>query len=76
MMGENILEGLEENIDFIGHIQFADCPARQEPDTGKIDYASIFSWLKQSRYAGYTAAEYRPSQASEKTFAWKDKYFA
>lgn len=75
MMGENILEGLEENIDFIGHIQFADCPTRQEPDTGKIDYASIFSWLKQSRYAGYTAAEYRPSQASENTFAWKDKYF-
>jgi hydroxypyruvate isomerase len=76
MMGENVLEGLQENIDSIGHIQFADCPARHEPDTGKIDYAAIFSWLKQSPYAGYTAAEYRPSQASEKTFAWKDKYFA
>lgn len=76
MMGEDVLEGLQENIDSIGHIQFADCPARHEPGTGKIDYAAIFSWLKQSRYAGYTAAEYRPSQASEKTFAWKDKYFA
>lgn len=76
MMGEDVLEGLQENIDSIGHIQFADCPSRHEPGTGKIDYAAIFSWLKQSRYAGYTAAEYRPSQASEKTFAWKDKYFA
>ena len=76
MMGEDLLEGLQENIESIGHIQFADCPGRQEPDTGKIDYAQLFAWLKQSAYAGYTAAEYRPSQASEKTFAWKDKYFA
>lgn len=76
MMGEDVLEGLQENIESIGHIQFADCPGRQEPDTGKIDYAQLFAWLKQSAYAGYMAAEYRPSQASEKTFAWKDKYFA
>ena len=76
MMGEDLLEGLQENIESIGHIQFADCPGRHEPDTGKIDYAQLFAWLKQSAYAGYTAAEYRPSQASEKTFAWKDKYFA
>ncbi len=76
MMGEDLLEGLQENIEFIGHIQFADCPGRHEPDTGKIDYAQLFAWLKQSAYAGYAAAEYRPSQASEKTFAWKDKYFA
>lgn len=76
MMGEDILEGLQENIEFIGHIQFADCAGRHEPDTGSINYASIFTWLKQSPYTGFIAAEYRPSQASEKTFAWKDKYFA
>lgn len=76
MMGEDVLEGLQENIESIGHIQFADCPGRHEPDTGKIDYTQLFAWLKQSAYAGYTAAEYRPNQASEKTFAWKDKYFA
>ena len=76
MMGENVLEGLQENIDFIGHIQFADTPGRQEPGTGKMDYSTIFEWLKNSSYSGYTAAEYRPSQASAQTFAWKAQYFA
>ena len=27
MMGEDVLEGLQENINLIGHIQFADCRA-------------------------------------------------
>jgi hydroxypyruvate isomerase len=30
MMGEDILEGLQENIEFIGHIQFADCAGRHD----------------------------------------------
>ena len=36
MMGEDVLEGLQENINLIGHIQFADCPGRHEPDTAQI----------------------------------------
>ena len=54
MMGEDVLPALQENIDWIGHIQFADCPGRHEPDTAQIDYSSIFSWLKQSHYTGFT----------------------
>ncbi len=34
MMGEDVLEELKENIHDIGHIQFADCPGRHQPDTG------------------------------------------
>lgn len=76
MMKENVLQALKENIDAIGHIQFADCPNRHEPNTGIINYAEIFSWLKQSHYTGFTAAEYRPMNSSKDTFAWKSQFFA
>lgn len=76
MMGEDVLSALQENIDWIGHIQFADCPGRHEPDTAQIDYSSIFTWLKKSTYTGYIAAEYKPQSHSNQSFAWKDKYFS
>lgn len=76
MMGENLLESLQENIESIGHIQFADNPGRHEPDTGNIDYATLFDWLKCSQYTGFSAAEYRPQNLSQNSFAWKDKYFS
>lgn len=74
MMGEDVFEGLRENIANIGHIQFADCPNRHEPDTGKINFSEIFDWLKH-HYTGVISAEYKPSQASSQSFAWKNKYF-
>lgn len=76
MMQENLLQALKENIQDIGHIQFADSPARHEPDTGNIDYSAIFSWLQHSPYTGFIAAEYRPKESSAQSFAWKNKYFS
>ena len=76
MMGEDVLGALQENIEHIGHIQFADCPNRHQPDTGNIAYQDIFNWLKQSDYNGYTAAEYKPLGHSADSFAWKNKYFS
>ncbi len=76
MMGENVSEALQENIDNIGHIQFADCPNRHEPDTANIAYSEIFNWLSTSNYSGFIAAEYKPSKSSMLSFDWKKKYFA
>lgn len=75
MMGENVLDTLKENIDWIGHIQFADCPGRHEPDTAQIAFKTIFDYLDQSSYSGFIAAEYKPQSHSNQSFAWKDKYF-
>ena len=76
MMGEDVLQGLQENIDNIGHIQFADCPYRHQPDTANIQFGAIFDWLKRSNYAQFVAAEYKPQSFSSQSFAWKEKYFA
>lgn len=66
----------KKNIHQIGHIQFADCPGRHEPDTAQIPYEQIFSWIKQSAYEGYIAAEYKPKNGSNQSFTWKNKYFS
>lgn len=75
MMHENVLEALQENLDQIGHIQFADCPHRNQPDTGNIAFNEIFEFLKHSHYSGFIAAEYKPQPNSMASLAWKDKYF-
>ncbi|MDQ8038068.1 MAG: TIM barrel protein [Pedobacter sp.] len=69
-MGEDIMEALRNNLPLIGHIQFADNPGRHEPGTGHIDYAPVFSLLRESDYAGWTGAEYRPSGKTEDSLAW------
>lgn len=72
-MGEDILEALRNNLARIGHIQFADNPGRNEPGSGNIDYAAVFSFLRKSDYSGWTGAEYRPSGKTEDSLAWLEK---
>lgn len=76
MIQEDVLQTLVENIHDIAHIQFADCPGRNEPDSANIDYAQIFNYLAQAPYNGFIAAEYRPKTHSSQSFDWKKKYFA
>jgi len=75
MMGEDVLEALKENIAEIGHIQFADCPGRHQPNTASIPYYEIFQWLENSQYNGYVAAEYKPLGTSGESFGWKEQFF-
>lgn len=76
MMGEPVLDALIENIEMIGHIQFADFPHRHQPDSAELDFKAIFDYLAQSPYTGFVAAEYKPLKHSVDSFRWKDKYFS
>jgi hydroxypyruvate isomerase len=69
-MGENIEQCLRDNIDAIGHIQFADVPGRHEPGTGTMNYPALFNLLRELPYNGWIGAEYRPSTLTEHTLAW------
>lgn len=71
-MGENVAQSLRDNINAIGHIQFADVPGRHEPGTGSMDYPMLFRLLKELPYNGWTGAEYRPSTTTAHTLAWLD----
>lgn len=73
-MGEDVPRVLQEYLPRIGHVQFADSPGRHEPGTGQIDYPTVFRLLRDSGYAGWCGAEYRPSRATLETLAWWQRW--
>jgi hydroxypyruvate isomerase len=75
IMGENILQVLEENIDLIGYIHVADAPGRHEPGTGKINFDSIYKKLLMLDYKGYVGFEYIPAATTESSLDPVKKIF-
>lgn len=57
-------------LPFIGHMQFADAPGRHEPGTGEIDFPGLCAAVDAMGYAGWLAAEYRPSRQTRETLGW------
>lgn len=70
IMHGDIIRHLEQNLDVIKHIQFADNPGRHEPGTGELNFQKIFSWLDKSSYDGYVSAEYIPESDTDRSLAW------
>ena len=69
-MGENCAEIIANHSNNIGHIQFADAPGRGQPETGKIDFKSIFSAIESSNYQHWVGAEYNPVGTTEDSLKW------
>ncbi len=57
----NLIEKLEQNIDWVGLVHIADVPGRHEPGTGEIDYANIYRKLTELKYDKFIAMEFRPT---------------
>jgi hydroxypyruvate isomerase len=70
MMGEKLEKFIAEQADQIGHIQFADCPGRGQPGTGRIDFDRVFSAIEQSAYSGWIGAEYKPVGTTTDSLDW------
>ncbi|MCK9394877.1 MAG: TIM barrel protein [Methylobacter sp.] len=70
MMGERPEEFIAEYADKIGHIQFADCPGRGQPGTGRIDFGRVFSAIEGSAYSGWVGAEYKPVGTTAESLDW------
>ena len=73
-MGEDLASALPENIGHIGHIQFADVPDRHQPNTGTLDYASLFRLIDALPYDGYCGAEYHPTGLTADSLQWFEPY--
>lgn len=59
--GGNLIEKLEQNIDWVGLVHIADVPGRHEPGTGEIDYLNIYRKLAALEYNRFIAMEYFPT---------------
>lgn len=51
---------LKEGLPWIGYVQVADHPGRNEPGTGEIHYARVLKELHTLGYRGYVGLECRP----------------
>ncbi len=65
---------LERLMPVIGHIQIASIPARQEPDTGELDYRHVFRLLDELGYTGWVGCEYRPRVGTVAGLGWLIPY--
>jgi hydroxypyruvate isomerase len=73
-MGDPLFATFGRALPRIAHIQFSDCPGRQEPGTGRIKFPEIFAAVERSAYEGWTGAEYFPKRPTPETLGWFEPY--
>jgi hydroxypyruvate isomerase len=61
---------LRDYIDIARHIQIAGAPARNEPDTGEINYRHLFGVIEELGWKGWIGAEYRPRGDTVAGLGW------
>ncbi|MCX6071535.1 MAG: TIM barrel protein [Chloroflexi bacterium] len=66
----NLIHTLRENMDAIGHIQFADAPGRTEPGQGELNFQNIARAADEAGYRSYIGLEYVPVSRGAATFDW------
>ncbi|MGH0165899.1 UNVERIFIED_CONTAM: hypothetical protein FKN15_068273 [Acipenser sinensis] len=58
------------------HIQIAQVPDRNEPDSqGEVNFQYLFSLLEEMGYQGYVGCEYRPLGNTEDGLGWLREYW-
>ena len=57
---------------FIGHIQIAGIPNRNEPDQSELDYKYIFKLIERLNYTGFIGCEYNPLRDTVSGLKWRE----
>lgn len=71
MGGEDLAEVITRHAGTFGHLQIADCPGRNQPGTGSLDFEDLFGRLATAGYTGRVGLEYRPANGvSADSFDW------
>lgn len=70
LMEGNLTNTIVNNIEAIGHIQFADVPGRHEPGTGELNFANLATAIEEAGYEGYLGLEYIPWAQGAEALAW------
>jgi hydroxypyruvate isomerase len=69
-MEGNLIDTIQKNIEWIGHVQIADAPQRHQPGTGEINFRNALAALDEAGYTGYIGLEYTPRGTVEESLAW------
>lgn len=75
MMKADLQKSITEAYPYIGHVQVAQAPNRNEPDTlGEIDYKHVFSLLESLGYDGWIGLEYKPASDTKTGLKWIETF--
>ncbi|EKF9172876.1 TPA: 2-oxo-tetronate isomerase [Vibrio cholerae] len=64
----------ERYMNYVGHIQTASVPHRNEPNSGELNDNYLFSLIDNNRYQGQIGCEYRPASTTQAGLAWLNHY--
>eukprot|EP00094_Tigriopus_californicus_P013267 TCALIF_12831-PA protein Name:"Similar to Hyi Putative hydroxypyruvate isomerase (Mus musculus)" AED:0.12 eAED:0.12 QI:8/0.5/0.66/1/1/1/3/114/201 len=67
----DLTHNIKKFLSITGHIQLAQVPNRNEPDTfGEIDYKYVLDVLEQEKYGGWIGLEYNPKGDTVSGLKW------
>lgn len=71
----NLTQNIQKYFPLIGHIQIAQVPGRNEPDSaGELNYVYLLNLLKNLKYQGYIGCEYKPLGSTKEGLGWIKNY--
>ena len=73
IMRGDVTKYLKNIYSYIGHIQIAGIPDRNEPDISEIDYKFIFKIINDLGYKGWIGCEYNPIEDTVSGLSWREK---
>ena len=65
---------LEKFFPYIGHIQIAGIPDRNEPNFGELNYDFIFKKLEELSYESWIGCEYNPNFDTISGLKWREEF--
>ncbi|XP_029004517.1 putative hydroxypyruvate isomerase isoform X13 [Betta splendens] len=76
IMDGNLTQNILKYFPIIGHIQVAQVPGRNEPDSaGELNYKYLFQTLEEHSYQGYIGCEYKPRGSTKDGLGWIKDYW-
>ncbi|XP_041064472.1 putative hydroxypyruvate isomerase [Carcharodon carcharias] len=76
IMDGNLTQNIANYFPLIGHVQIAQAPNRNEPDSpGEINYSYIYGLLEKLEYQGFIGCEYTPKGNTVDGLGWLRSYW-
>uniref|UniRef100_A0A4W6FPH4 Putative hydroxypyruvate isomerase n=1 Tax=Lates calcarifer TaxID=8187 RepID=A0A4W6FPH4_LATCA len=76
IMDGNLTKNIHKYFHIIGHVQIAQVPGRNEPDSaGELNYNFLFNTLENHDYQGYIGCEYKPLGNTTDGLGWIKDYW-
>lgn len=74
IMDGDLSRMIEVIASYIGHVQIASVPERNEPSEGELNYPYLFNVLKNAGYDGWIGCEYNPKKSTLDGLGWLAPY--